>query len=55
LTSRRAVVRCSPVCHFIWPGRTLLVISVVLAWFLVFKGIVDIIVAFSNHGGPGGG
>ena len=27
-------------------------ISVVLAWFLVFKGIVDIIAAFSNHGRP---
>jgi uncharacterized membrane protein HdeD (DUF308 family) len=25
---------------------------VVLAWFLVFKGIVDIIAAFSNHGRP---
>jgi uncharacterized membrane protein HdeD (DUF308 family) len=37
---------------FVWPGRTLLVISVVLAWFLVFKGIVDIIAAFSNHGRP---
>jgi uncharacterized membrane protein HdeD (DUF308 family) len=37
---------------FVWPGRTLLVISVVLAWFLVFKGIVDIVAAFSNHGRP---
>ena len=37
---------------FVWPGRTLLVISVVLAWFLVFKGIVDIVTAFSNHGRP---
>ena len=37
---------------FVWPGRTILVISVVLAWFLVFKGIVDIIAAFSNHGRP---
>ena len=32
---------------FVWPGRTLLVISVVLAWFLVFKGIVDIIAALT--------
>jgi hypothetical protein len=24
----------------------------VLAWFLVFKGIVDIVAAFSNHGRP---
>jgi uncharacterized membrane protein HdeD (DUF308 family) len=37
---------------FVWPGRTLLVISVVLAWFLVFKGIVDIVGAFSSHGRP---
>ena len=37
---------------FVWPHRTLLVISVVLAWFLVFKGIVDIVSAFTNHGRP---
>jgi uncharacterized membrane protein HdeD (DUF308 family) len=37
---------------FVWPGRTLVVISVVLAWFLVFKGIVDIVTAFTNHGRP---
>jgi uncharacterized membrane protein HdeD (DUF308 family) len=37
---------------FVWPGRTLVVISVVLAWFLVFKGIVDVVSAFSNHGRP---
>jgi uncharacterized membrane protein HdeD (DUF308 family) len=37
---------------FVWPGRTLVVISVVLAWFLVFKGIVDIVSAFTNHGRP---
>jgi uncharacterized membrane protein HdeD (DUF308 family) len=37
---------------FVWPGRTLLVISVVLAWFLVFKGIVDIVASLSNHGRP---
>jgi uncharacterized membrane protein HdeD (DUF308 family) len=37
---------------FVWPGRTLLVISVVLAWFLVFKGIVDIVAALSEHGRP---
>jgi uncharacterized membrane protein HdeD (DUF308 family) len=37
---------------FVWPGRTLVVISVVLAWFLVFKGIVDIVGAFTNHGRP---
>ncbi len=37
---------------FVWPGRTLVVISVVLAWFLVFKGIVDIVAALSSHGRP---
>jgi uncharacterized membrane protein HdeD (DUF308 family) len=37
---------------FVWPGKTLLVLSVLLAWFLVFKGIVDIIAAFTNHGRP---
>ena len=37
---------------FVWPGRTLLVISVVLAWFLVFKGIIDIVTSLSNHGRP---
>ena len=37
---------------FAWPGRTLLVLSVVLAWFLVFKGIIDIVAAFTNHGRP---
>ena len=37
---------------FVWPGRTLLVLSVLLAWFLVFKGIIDIIAAFTNHGRP---
>jgi uncharacterized membrane protein HdeD (DUF308 family) len=37
---------------FVWPGRTLLVLSVVLAWFLVFKGIVDIVGALTAHGRP---
>ncbi|HEV3463334.1 MAG TPA: DUF308 domain-containing protein [Actinomycetota bacterium] len=36
----------------VWPGRTLVVVSVVLAWFLVFTGIVDIVTALSNHGRP---
>jgi uncharacterized membrane protein HdeD (DUF308 family) len=35
---------------FIWPGATLLVISVVLAWFLVFKGIIDVVGAFADTG-----
>jgi uncharacterized membrane protein HdeD (DUF308 family) len=37
---------------FIWPGATLLVISVVLAWFLVFKGIIDVVGAFADTGRP---
>jgi uncharacterized membrane protein HdeD (DUF308 family) len=37
---------------FIWPGRTLLVLAVILAWFLVFKGIVDIVGALIHHGRP---
>jgi uncharacterized membrane protein HdeD (DUF308 family) len=37
---------------FVWPGRTLLVLSVILAWFLVFKGIVDIVGALAAHGRP---
>jgi uncharacterized membrane protein HdeD (DUF308 family) len=37
---------------FVWPGRTLLVLSVILAWFLVFKGIVDIVGSLASHGRP---
>jgi uncharacterized membrane protein HdeD (DUF308 family) len=37
---------------FIWPGATLLVISVVLAWFLVFKGIIDVVGALADTGRP---
>jgi uncharacterized membrane protein HdeD (DUF308 family) len=36
----------------VWPGRTLLVLAGILAWFLVFKGIVDIVAALSAHGRP---
>jgi uncharacterized membrane protein HdeD (DUF308 family) len=35
---------------FVWPGATLVVISVVLAWFLVFKGIVDVVTALADTG-----
>jgi uncharacterized membrane protein HdeD (DUF308 family) len=35
---------------FAWPGRTLLVISAVLAWFLVFKGIVDLVGGLASIG-----
>ncbi len=37
---------------FVWPGRTLLVLAGILAWFLVFKGIVDTVAALSAHGRP---
>jgi uncharacterized membrane protein HdeD (DUF308 family) len=37
---------------FVWPHRTVLVLAGILAWFLVFKGIVDIVGAFTNHGRP---
>ncbi len=37
---------------FAWPGRTLLVLAGILAWFLVFKGIVDVVAALSAHGRP---
>ena len=37
---------------FVWPGRTLVVISVVLAWFLVFKGIVDIVGSLASTHRP---
>jgi uncharacterized membrane protein HdeD (DUF308 family) len=35
---------------FVWPGKTLLVISEILAWFLVFKGIVDVVGALASIG-----
>jgi uncharacterized membrane protein HdeD (DUF308 family) len=37
---------------FIWPGRTLLVLAGILAWFLVFKGIVDVVGALASIGRP---
>jgi uncharacterized membrane protein HdeD (DUF308 family) len=37
---------------FLWPDRTLLVLAGILAWFLVFKGIVDIVGALTAHGRP---
>lgn len=33
-----------------WPGRTFLVIANLVAWFLIFKGTLDIVVAFANRG-----
>jgi uncharacterized membrane protein HdeD (DUF308 family) len=35
---------------FVWPGKTLLVLSEILAWFLVFKGIVDVVGALASIG-----
>jgi uncharacterized membrane protein HdeD (DUF308 family) len=37
---------------FIWPGITLLVFSVILAWFLVFKGVMDVVGALASIGRP---
>jgi len=36
----------------IWPGATLLVLSVILAWFLVLKGIVDTVRSLASIGRP---
>lgn len=33
-----------------WPGRTFLVLANLVAWFLLFKGTLDIIVAFATKG-----
>jgi uncharacterized membrane protein HdeD (DUF308 family) len=37
---------------FVWPGITLLILSVILAWFLVFKGIMDVVGALASIGRP---
>jgi uncharacterized membrane protein HdeD (DUF308 family) len=37
---------------FAWPERTVLVLAGILAWFLVFKGIVDVAVALIDTGRP---
>jgi uncharacterized membrane protein HdeD (DUF308 family) len=37
---------------FVWPGRTILVLAGILAWFLVFKGIVDVVGALASTGRP---
>jgi uncharacterized membrane protein HdeD (DUF308 family) len=37
---------------FVWPERTLLVLAGILAWFLVFKGIVDVAAALADTGRP---
>jgi uncharacterized membrane protein HdeD (DUF308 family) len=33
----------------VWPGITLLVLSGILAWFLVFKGVIDTVGALTNR------
>jgi uncharacterized membrane protein HdeD (DUF308 family) len=35
---------------FVWPGRTILVLAVILSWFLVFKGIVDVVGSLASIG-----
>jgi uncharacterized membrane protein HdeD (DUF308 family) len=37
---------------FVWPRPTLLVLTGILAWFLAFKSIVDVIGALTNLGQP---
>jgi uncharacterized membrane protein HdeD (DUF308 family) len=37
---------------FVWPGRTVLVLAGILAWFLVFKGTVDVVGALASVGRP---
>lgn len=33
---------------FIWPGQTFLVLAAILAWYLLFKGVLDIFQAFAT-------
>jgi uncharacterized membrane protein HdeD (DUF308 family) len=33
-----------------WPGRTFLVLANLVAWFLLFKGTFDVIIAFATRG-----
>jgi uncharacterized membrane protein HdeD (DUF308 family) len=33
-----------------WPDRTFLVIANLVAWFLLFKGTLDIVIAFASRG-----
>jgi uncharacterized membrane protein HdeD (DUF308 family) len=37
---------------FVWPERTVLVLAGILAWFLVFKGIVDVAATLADTGRP---
>jgi len=32
----------------VWPGQTFLVLAAIVAWFLLFAGILDIIIAFAT-------
>jgi len=34
---------------FFWPGITLLVLSGILAWFLIFKGVIDVVGALADR------
>jgi uncharacterized membrane protein HdeD (DUF308 family) len=31
---------------FAWPGQTFLVLAAILAWYLLFKGIFDVVISF---------
>jgi uncharacterized membrane protein HdeD (DUF308 family) len=34
---------------FVWPGQTFLVFAAILAWYLLFKGVLDLIQAFMTR------
>jgi uncharacterized membrane protein HdeD (DUF308 family) len=38
------------VAAFVWPGRTFLAIAALVGWYLLLKGIVDIVVAVADRG-----
>jgi uncharacterized membrane protein HdeD (DUF308 family) len=33
----------------IWPGQTFLVLAAIVAWYILFAGIMDIVIAFSTR------
>jgi len=37
------------VVAFVWPGETFLVLAAIFAWYLLFAGVLDIVIAFVSH------
>jgi uncharacterized membrane protein HdeD (DUF308 family) len=35
---------------FVWPGQTFIVLAAILGWYLLFRGLFDIVNSFVNHG-----